>query len=323
MRHALILAFTALALPSFAQHGTCCTDAATSGGQLTLSPESMGQGSVYAGLRIDYATYEHITDTELAEAAMDGEMLHAMDHTIMYSLDAAVGILDFVSAGLVIPYHRIEGYRDSHMMHGGMGGMGTPTPMVSKDYYPDGFGDASVWGHIRFLEGPFRIGARLGLEIPTGERNERGAMGKKLTERHQPGSGSWDFFGGLAAGYAGDRWALQAALSAKLNTRSARGYEIGDSFRFAVAGGFGFMDAESPIVVTATLDAWIEWHGRDRDRGHGLEDSSGWVTAVAPGIRLEVKPVILQLAVPLQLSNSVEMDPDQQWRAVLTVGVKF
>ncbi|MBI2923707.1 MAG: hypothetical protein HYY18_21835 [Planctomycetes bacterium] len=294
----------------------------TSGGQLTMSPDSLLSGKAYAGLRIDWVDYEHISDGELQEAAEREAHLHGMEAEASYYLDVELGIFDALGAGISVPLRKVYGYREGHHHH-------EEAEMEAEGAFdlerssPEGLGDIQVFAHLTLLRGPVKLGVRFGVEMPTGDVNERDDEHEKIEVKHQPGSGSWDFFAGVAAGYGGKRWQVQAAVTTQINTRGAREFEIGDWIRLGAGVGWDFVDPESSVVVTATLDAWIEWHGRDRDHGRGEEDSSGWVSAVAPGVRISAGILIFQFAVPIQLSNGIDQEPDQSWRAVASVGLRF
>lgn len=303
------------AVDAAAHHPGCA--GSTSGGQHTLSPDSLLSGKAWAGLRFDTVRYRHLTDSEIQEAQERGEHRHGMDAESTYSLDAEFGILDALSAGISIPWRHVSGYREAHHNH--MAGMAMDLERAS----PEGLGDAQLFAHLTILREPLKLGVRFGVEMPTGEVNERDDAHEKIGVKHQPGSGSWDFFAGVAAGYGGKRWQVQAAVTTQINTRGAREFETGDWVRLSAGAGWDFVEADSPVVVSATLDAWIEWHGRDRDHGRGEEDSSGWVSAVAPGVRISAGILVFQLSVPIQLGNGIDGEPDQSWRSVATVGIRF
>lgn len=319
MKSLRVLAFLAAASAAWAHHGV--GSAAGSGGQLTLSPDSLSSGKLYLGLRIDVADYEHISDRELREASDRHHSLHAFDWTETAALDAAIGVLDRLMIGVTIPYHRIDDFREAHHHHHEEGEEEEGGSLPSVD--PDGFGDVEVWAHLRLLDGPFRIGLRAGVELPTGDTNDRSSEGEPLEPSHQAGSGSWDFLAGISAGYSGERWAVQAALTGRVNTRGVREFEVGDSVNFSVGGGFRVIGDAKSFGITVTVDLWGEWHGRDREEGRGNPDSGGFQWYGAPGVRVNAGPLMIQLAVPIQVYNGINEEPDQRLRGVLTAGFSF
>ncbi len=326
MKTLRILAFLAAASAAGAHHGV--GTAAGSGGQLTMTPDSLASGKLYLGLRIDVADYEHISDRELKEASEHGHSLHAFDWTETAALDAAIGVLDRLMIGATVSYHRIDDFRHGHHHeehteghhHGGaMEEEGGSLPSVD----PDGFGDLEIWAHLRLLDGPFKVGVRAGIELPTGDTNDRGADGEYIEPGHQAGSGSLDFLAGISAGYAGERWAVQGALTGRVNTRGVRDFEVGDNVNLSVGGGFRVIGDAETFGLAVTVDLWGEWHGRDREEGRGNPDSGGFQWFAAPGLRFNAGPFLIQLAVPIQCYNGIRSEPDQRLRGVLTAGFSF
>lgn len=316
-----------LAAASVASAHHCVGATAGSGGQHTMAPDTMPAGKFYAGLRIDAADYEHVSDRELREAGEHGHSLHAFDWTGTLALDGAVGLTDHLMAGLTIPFHRMDDMRHAphcHDMGGGMGGM-CMGPMEGRLHAADsdGLGDIEAWAQVGLLDGPFRLGLRAGVEIPTGDTNDRMPDGEYIAPNHQAGSGSWDFLAGVSAGYAGESWAVQAALTGRVNTRGVRDFEVGDSVTLSVGGGFRVLGEPGSFGLAVTADAWGEWHGRNREDGRGNPDSGGFQWYVSPGVRVNAGPVILQLAVPVQLYNGINEEPDQRLRGVFTAGITF
>ncbi|MCC6737821.1 MAG: hypothetical protein IT452_02145 [Planctomycetia bacterium] len=316
----------AIASSASAHHGVGST--AGSGGQHTMAPDSLPAGKFYAGLRIDVADYEHISDRTLREAAERGHSLHAFDWTETVALDAAAGVADRLMVGLSIPYRRMDDMRHGpHHHHEEAAGMhhheeeAASGSLATSD--PDGLGDIEIWAHLSLLDGPFRFGLRAGIEIPTGDTNDRMPDGEYIAPNHQAGSGSWDFLAGVSAGYAGESWAVQAALTGRVNTRGVRDFEVGDSVTLSVGGGFRVLGEPGSFGLAVTADAWGEWHGRNREDGRGNPDSGGFQWYVSPGVRVNAGPVILQLAVPVQLYNGINEEPDQRLRGVFTAGITF
>lgn len=317
-----------LAAASVASAQHCAVSTSGSGGQHTMAPDTLPSGKFYAGLRIDAADYEHVSDRELREAGDRGRSLYALDWTGTMALDGAVGLADHLMAGLTIPFHRMDDMRHAPHDMGGMGGgmgCGMCTDHAGRLHAADsdGLGDIEAWAQVSLLEGPFRIGLRAGVEFPTGDTNDRMADGEYIAPNHQAGSGSWDFLAGVSAGYAGEAWSVQASLTGRVNTRGVRDYEVGDSVTLSAGGGFRVLGDPGSFGLSVTADAWGEWQGRNRQDGRGNPDSGGFQWYVSPGIRVNAGPVIVQLAVPIQLYNGVNEEPDQRLRGVLVAGITF
>jgi len=77
--------------------------------------------------------------------------------------------------------------------------------------------------------GSFRIAPFAGIELPTGENTETGALGR-LPPSVQLGSGSWDPFGGLIVTYQTLDFEIDLQAGYQANTK-ADGFEFGDVAR--------------------------------------------------------------------------------------------
>jgi hypothetical protein len=319
MRTLRLVVFALAALPAWAHHGA--GSSSTGGGQMTMSPDTLGAGKLFLSLRIDVADYEHISNHELHEAGNRGHSRHGIDWDGTAAVEGGFGIIDRIMVGATIPFRRTDDLREGHHEEGEEEAEEESETIHSVD--PDGLGDVQIWGQVKILDGAFKLGLRLGVELPTGDTNDRAEDGDYLEPSHQAGSGSWDFFGGIAAGWYGESVVIQAALTGKVNTRGVREFEIGDGVTLSVGGSWRFTGNPKSFGLSVTADAWGEWHGRDRDHGRGNRDSGGFQWFVAPGLRLNAGPFFAQLAIPIQLYNGVNEEPDQRLRGVLTAGLNF
>ncbi|MCE9582576.1 MAG: hypothetical protein K8T20_08795 [Planctomycetes bacterium] len=316
MKTLRILAFVLVTLPALAHHGGGGTS--TGGGQLTMAPDGLLSGKFEAELRVDWAAFHHLSDQRLNDAAAKGHMLHGVREDITYAVDASFGIIDQIMVGLTIPYHQTIDFREGDEDYM----LGDP-PVDLKDVNIRGFADVPVFVHITILRGAFKLGVRLGVEVPVGEWNQHAADGAYLETSHQPGSGSWDGFGGVAAGYGMDIWEINAALTGQINTKGVRDFKIGQHYRGSIGGSIVLTPKSFPVKISPTLDLALDWHGRDYEHGKGIEDASGFESFVAPGVRVVVGPVFAQLASPIQLTNRIPEHPNQKIRFVFSVGVTF
>ncbi len=99
----------------------------------------------------------------------------------------------------------------------------------------NGIGDARLFARYTVLQRntlgrTFRVAPFLGIEMPTGDDNDRDGLGR-LPPQLQPGSGAWDPLGGLIATYQALAYEVDAQLSYKAN-RQANRFRFGDEFRF-------------------------------------------------------------------------------------------
>ncbi len=166
----------------------------------------------------------------------------------------------------------------------------------------------------------FRASIFAGIETPTGDDDERDALGR-LPASVQPGSGSWDPFGGVVVTYQTLDFQIDGQIAYQANTE-ANGFEFGDvvradaSFQYRlwpreIAGGVpGFLYG----VVEATLI-----HKAKNENG-GVEDinSGGTTLFLAPGLQYVTRRWIVEAAVQLpvlQDLNGTALEKDYVARA--------
>lgn len=97
-----------------------------------------------------------------------------------------------------------------------------------------GVGDARLFARYTIFQQnapgqTFRIAPFIGLELPTGENTKRDALGR-LPASVQPGSGSWDPFGGLILTYQTLQYQIDMTAGYQANTEAAN-FEFGDVAR--------------------------------------------------------------------------------------------
>ena len=97
-----------------------------------------------------------------------------------------------------------------------------------------GLGDARLFARYTIFQQnapgqTFRIAPFLGLELPTGDNTKRDALGR-LPASVQPGSGSWDPFGGIIVTFQTRDFEIDVTASYQANTEAAD-FEFGDIAR--------------------------------------------------------------------------------------------
>ncbi len=107
-----------------------------------------------------------------------------------------------------------------------------PTAGVTRQ--AGGVGDARIFARYTLFQQDapgqtFRIAPFLGVELPTGENTKRDALGR-LPMSVQPGSGSWDPFGGVILTYQTRDFEIDMLASYQANTEASN-FEFGDVAR--------------------------------------------------------------------------------------------
>ena len=311
-----VVALLSISLPAFAHHGGGSAEG--TGGQLTLSPETLKAWKIYLGVHVDETNLDGISNSRLNREADKGRSLHVADWEEELAIEGEIGLLDVLTVGLSIPYRRLDDFRE------GLDAVELADAGGNHEAHPAGLGDVPVWAKLRLLDaGGFSVAVRAGVEVPVGKWNYRNPDGETLEPSHQPGSGSLDFLADVAIGFHTGAFAIQAAAGAKINTMGVRRFEVGDRYRLGVGAGFRFLGDGKAWGLSVTADAWVDWTTRDIDHGVRNRDSGGWGGSAAPGLRLKVGPFTAQVAVPIQFLNTVREEADQDFRVIFSAGISF
>ena len=188
-----------------------------------------------------------------------------------------------------------------------------------------GLGDLSLLGRYRVYRRDWpgrtiRVAPFFGLELPTGEDNERDGLGR-LPSSVQPGSGSWDPFGGVVVTYQTLDFQIDAQASYKVNTE-ANDFEFGNVARLDGSLQYRLWPRELGSGVPGFLYGVLEINliHQDKNRTGGSDDlnSGGLSLFVLPGLQYVTKRWILEagLQIPvLQDLNGTALEKDYILRA--------
>ncbi len=188
-----------------------------------------------------------------------------------------------------------------------------------------GLGDVSLFGRYtafkdNFRGGNFRIAPFAGVELPTGNDDEGDSFGR-LPASVQPGSGSWDPFGGVVLTYQTLDFQIDAQVSYKGNTE-ANDFEFGDVARLDASLQYRLWPRELGGGVPGFLYGIVEANlvYRDENRTGGLDDANSGGTSLflVPGLQYVTKRWIVEAAVQLpaiQDLNGTALEKDYIVRA--------
>jgi hypothetical protein len=177
---------------------------------------------------------------------------------------------------------------------------------------PSGFADARLFGrytvHKDNLPGrTFRVATFLGIELPTGDVNDRDGLGR-LPAPLQLGSGSWDPFGGVVLTYQTLDYQLDGQISYKLNTE-ANNFRFGEAFRFDASLQYRVLPQVLDSTTSGFLYAVLESNllHANKNETNGVEDSNSGGTSlyISPGIQYVTKRWIIEGIVQLPLFQNL------------------
>jgi hypothetical protein len=196
---------------------------------------------------------------------------------------------------------------------------------VRRERSASGLGDASLFGrytvyHRDWPGRTLRVAPFVGLELPTGEDDERDGFGR-LPPSVQPGSGSWDPFGGLVLTYQSLDFQVDAQASYKANTE-ANGFEFGDVARLDGSLQYRLwpreLGAGVPGFLYGVLEANLIHQDKNRIGGKNDPNSGGFTLLVLPGLQYVTKRWIVEAGVQIpvvQDLNGTALEKDYIFRA--------
>ena len=336
-----IIAVLALAAPAcavHADHPSVGLGTGVSGPVTTLSAVPLAQGAFSAGLRLEYQALDEIEDGRLLELSEAHGHAHSTDTLWHVSVIGGYGVTDNLSLGLSLPYVRRTGIREPEHIHDG------PDEVVALGD-SEGVGDLRLYAQYRFAGGPPRTwhsALIAGVKAPTGDEHERtrgghhGGGGEFGTE-HQPGSGSWDPFVGVAHSRVIGGWSLHASLLYTIAREGTRDTDLGDSLHYDLAAvrplggeihrhedGSSHAHRQGGIAWHAIVELNGEHYERQTVAGEEEPNSGGDFIFLSPGIRATIAErwaATLAVGVPVVSNpNGVQSEPDLRLIASVAAG---
>lgn len=192
----------------------------------------------------------------------------------------------------VVPYVN----KDLDLTQGGM----------MRERSADGLGDISLFGRYTVFRRDWpgrslRIAPFAGLELPTGEDDGSDGFGR-LPPSVQPGSGSWNPFGGLVLTYQTLDLQIDAQASYKANTQ-ANNFEFGDVARLDGSLQYRLwprkLGAGTPGFLYGVLEANLIHQDKNQIGGVDDRNSGGLSLFVLPGLQYVTKRWIAEAGVQI------------------------
>ncbi len=169
-----------------------------------------------------------------------------------------------------------------------------------------GIGDARLFGRYtifknNFPGGSFRVAPFAGVELPTGDDDDRDSLGP-LPATLQLGSGSWDPFAGIVVTYQTLAFQIDVSAGYKHNTE-ANNFEFGDEARFDASLQYRLwprkLGGGVPGFLYGVVEANLIHKAKNEVNGTTDGNSGGTTLFIAPGLQYVTKRWILEAIVQL------------------------
>lgn len=283
---------------AWADHPSIGISSELAGPIQTISSTTLPEGRWSIGLRTEYIELDPFSDTSLEQFALQGEEIHSSDYLLSPSLGISYGLSDNFMFSLSIPYVQRNNIREGHLEDG------TPEVHIHKD--SKGIGDITLFSkyHFDFFENRYHeTSLLLGLKLPTGNSSAKDQNGERFETEHQPGSGSWDPFMGVAITKQYKLLSFSANFLYNFSTEGAQKTNLGDLFNYnlAISHRIGGAIEHSHSTnthhdhtshVDLAWDLMFEVNGENRQKlsiaGTEDENSGGSLLYLSPGVRLTV-----------------------------------
>ena len=181
---------------------------------------------------------------------------------------------------------------------------------VTRD--TNGIGDARLFGRYTVYQDDapgrtFRIAPFFGVELPTGDDDDRDGLGS-LPAPLQLGSGSWDPFGGVVVTFQTLDYQIDGQASYKANTE-ANNFEFGDEARLDASLQYRLWPRELetgvPGFFYAVLEGNLIYQGKHESNGVNDQNSGGTTFFLSPGVQYITKRWIVEAIVQLPVAQDL------------------
>lgn len=152
-----------------------------------------------------------------------------------------------------------------------------------------------------------RVAPFLGLKAPTGRTSKRDQAGT-LPPNLQPGTGSWDIFGGVVATYATLEWVMDVQGAFRVNTRD-QGRKVGNEYRADASFQYRLLPGKVTAATGGFLYGVLELNlvHRERSRVGAFPDpdTGGTTLYLVPGLQYAMRRWIAELAVQIPVAQDL------------------
>lgn len=272
----ILLSFVPVLLAStaWANHGP-----GTSGGGITtISGETLKPSTWNMDFRLDFTSFDGLSAAQAEAHAANSGAFDSIDSSVLASLSLSYGLLEDVQISTTIGWYWGNNFIDAE----DVGGV-----VESSSADPSGLTDLWINAKWRVMKGEDGHLALVGgIKAPVGNDNQRLANGELLEPSSQPGSGAWDFMGGVAySRYLTPHVTLDSSVAYTLRTE-AHDFQVGDRLDAGVAVSWRLTDEidRFPNISVFTELSYVLLM-KDQDAGVDNPNSGGGTLYLGPGVR--------------------------------------
>ncbi|NOR56880.1 MAG: hypothetical protein GQ531_11850 [Sulfurovum sp.] len=281
-----------LGTPLWACNASHVIGAGGSGAVYTMSANTMEKGAFYLGINSEQVNNKSLSDADITNAIEGGaEHLHSIDAINSYSISLSYGISDKLTLNMNLPYSSRKNIR--------AGEHHDDEAEVHNHGNSDGLGDlAAILQYKIYDVDKTKVALLAGIKAPTGKTDV--TDGDEVLEADlQPGSGSWDYFAGVALTHEFENFSFHTSALYKYNTEGVDDSRLGDIFTYNAAISFHLIGEEHDHFLEKeethddlgySVDFFLEFNGEyakeDRFYGEGADNTGHNIIYLTTGLQL-------------------------------------
>jgi len=290
------LSTSLMSTPLWACNASHVIGAGGSGAVYTMSANTMEEGGFYLGINSEVINNKSLSDTEITDAIEGGaEHLHSIDAINSYSLSLSYGISDKLTLNMNLPYSSRKNIRAGELHNDGF----DPVGEVHNHGNSDGLGDlAAILQYKIYDVDKTKVALLAGIKAPTGKTDV--ADGTEVLEADlQPGTGSWDYFAGVALTHEFEHFSFHTSALYKYNTEGVNESRLGDIFTYNAAISFHLIGEEHNHFEAVeethhdlgySVDFFVELNGEyaqeDSFYGEGADNTGHNIVYLTTGLQI-------------------------------------
>jgi len=270
-----------LASTATANHGP-----GTSGGGInTFSGETMKASTWDMSFRLDYTSFDGLTEAQAASHAASSGAFDSIDSATITTFGLSYGVTEDIQVGTTIGWYWGSNFIDA---------MDTGAGIETAFADPSGLTDMWITGKFRIVKGqPGNVSLLAGIKLPTGKTDCLLSNGEPLEPSSQPGTGAVDFMTGVAYSRFLDAHITIDASAAYTFRTEHDDFKVGDRFDAGVALAYRLTDDINsfPNISVFGEVAYTQiW--KDQEGGVANPNSGGETLYLAPGVRVRFNPTM-------------------------------
>lgn len=308
-----------------------------SGAVYTMSADTMKKGDFYIGINTESLQNNPLSDEVINFATENGVgHIHGIDAINMYSASLSYGITDVLTLNVLLPYMERINVRAGELV----GDLGEIHPHGDVK----GIGDISTILQYKIVDNEKnKIALLTGIKAPTGKSDIQDE-GEVLELDLQTGSGSWDYYAGVALSKEFNDFSLHSNILYKYTTGGDLDSQLGNVFSYNLAFAYKLIEEESAHNFIKedheghevhnehfdfSVDIFLEFNGEyvqgNEEHGIAVENTGGNIIFMTTGFQFITNnsySAYFAVGIPIYENNN-GIQNESKYKATIGIGKSF